>query len=91
MQVEGAGRRLGVKAPDPLVKRLAVKRLPLGADEGQQKVKLPRGQLHRLAVLGHGAVVGSMTASNTFSDAARRPVWRKSPSTRPAVPAEQRA
>ena len=58
MQVEGAGRWLGVKAPDPLVKRLAVKRLPLGADEGQQKVKLPRGQLHRLAVLGHGAVVG---------------------------------
>ena len=32
VQVEGAGRRLGVKAPDPLVKRLAVKRLPLGAE-----------------------------------------------------------
>lgn len=54
MQVQGAAVQQ-ITAPHPPVQYIAVQRRPAVAHELLQQVELPRGQLHRLALPGHGA------------------------------------
>ena len=54
VQVQGAAVQQ-ITAPHPPVQYIAVQRRPAVAHELLQQVELPRGQLHRLALPGHGA------------------------------------
>ena len=57
VQIQRPRVRFRVGAPDPLIQNITVERLSPRPHQNQQQRKLPRGQLHRAPVLGHGAVV----------------------------------